>query len=124
MIIRVEPDVPTPVYEQIRLQVTRLVASGRLRPGDRLPTIRQLALDIGVAKGTVERAYEHLAADGVVTQQGRRGTVVCEGGAHTDPAALVDAATTFVVTALQLGTSQDEALHAVRQAWQEVSPLS
>ncbi len=52
MIIAVDPDHPLPVYEQVREQVVRMVAAGTLQAGVRLPTIRQLAQDLGLAKGT------------------------------------------------------------------------
>ncbi|MDF2051259.1 GntR family transcriptional regulator, partial [Arthrobacter sp. Cr_A7] len=47
----------TPPYEQIRSQISSLVAVGDLAPGSRLPTVRSLAADLGVAVGTVARAY-------------------------------------------------------------------
>ena len=61
----VDPDDPTPPYEQLRRQVRDLVGGGVLRPGDRLPPLRQLAGDLGLAVGTVARAYRELEADGV-----------------------------------------------------------
>ncbi|MFZ3453210.1 GntR family transcriptional regulator [Arthrobacter sp. 7Tela_A1] len=67
---------PVPPYEQIRGQVSALAASGILSPGDRLPTIRMLAADLGVAPGTVARAYKELEAEGTVTALRRRGTVI------------------------------------------------
>jgi GntR family transcriptional regulator len=72
---------PTPVYEQIRGQVAALVAVGALTPGDRLPASRDLARDLGIAVGTVQRAYRELEASGVVTSRRRTGTVVADGAA-------------------------------------------
>ena len=57
MILSVDPDRALPVYEQVREQIKRMVAAGTLQAGTRLPTIRQLAADLGLAKGTIERAY-------------------------------------------------------------------
>jgi GntR family transcriptional regulator len=65
-----------PPYEQIRAQVAGHVASGALRVGDRLPTVRALAADLGIATGTVARAYRELEAEGVVAGRRRLGTVV------------------------------------------------
>jgi DNA-binding transcriptional MocR family regulator len=76
VIVHVDPADPTPVYEQLRAQVARMVAVGALAPGTQLPTIRQLASDLGLAKGTVAKAYEALLRDGVVESAGRRGTIV------------------------------------------------
>ena len=124
--IRIDASSPLPVYEQIREQVARLVAAGRLRPGQQLPTIRQLALDLGVAKATVSRAYELLERTGVVAPAGRRGTVVAERpavSAEDGAADLAAAAESFAIVALQLGTSRSEAAAAVRAALDRLSPL-
>lgn len=67
-----------PPYEQLRAQIATLAASGVLRGGDRIPTIRQLAGDLGLAAGTVARAYTELEVSGVLATHGRRGTFVVE----------------------------------------------
>ena len=66
----------TPPYEQIRSQISSLVAMGELAAGSRLPTVRSLAADLGIAAGTVARAYKELEAAGVVEPRRRGGTVV------------------------------------------------
>jgi DNA-binding transcriptional regulator YhcF (GntR family) len=76
MQIRLDPASPIPPFEQVRGQLSLQVASGRLLPGQRLPTIRQLATDLGLAKGTVARAYRELELSGIVEAQGRAGTFV------------------------------------------------
>ena len=61
----VDPRGPTPAYHQLMEQVVRYVAAGSLAPGDRLPSIRELARDLGVNPSTVVRAWselEHMAA--------------------------------------------------------------
>jgi DNA-binding transcriptional regulator YhcF (GntR family) len=65
-----------PPYEQIRSQISSLVAVGALSPGTRLPTVRSLAADLGIAAGTVARAYKELEATGLVEARRRGGTVV------------------------------------------------
>jgi DNA-binding transcriptional regulator YhcF (GntR family) len=55
MILRVDPSSAVPAYEQIRAQMRLMIASGTLAEGTQLPTIRQLASDLGLAKGTVSR---------------------------------------------------------------------
>lgn len=65
-----------PPYEQIRSQISFLVAVGALATGTRLPTVRSLAADLGIAAGTVARAYKELEAAGVVEARRRGGTVV------------------------------------------------
>lgn len=74
--LRVDLSSPTPPYEQIRAQVASLIAVGVLPPGSRLPTVRSLASDLGVAAGTVGRAYKELEALGLVESRRRSGTVV------------------------------------------------
>jgi GntR family transcriptional regulator len=76
MRLKIEPESPVPIYVQIEEQVRALVAAGRLRPGDQLPTIRQLAVDLGVNYNTVARAYLELERAGVITTQRGRGTFV------------------------------------------------
>jgi GntR family transcriptional regulator len=66
----------TPPYEQIRSRISSLVALGALPSGTRLPTVRSLAADLGIAAGTVARAYKELEAAGLVEARRRGGTVV------------------------------------------------
>lgn len=121
MFLAVDPTLPLPVYEQIREQVARMVAAGTLTPGHRLPTIRQLAVDLGLAKGTVARAYELLESDDVIETRGRKGSFVAEPGAPIRAAeraaGLAPSAEALVVTARQLGADLDEAETALRRAW-------
>ena len=83
--ITVDVTSPTPPYEQIRAQVAGFIATGLLLAGARLPTMRALAADLGVAVGTVARAYRELEAGGLVASRRRTGTVVT--GLPTAPAA-------------------------------------
>lgn len=62
VIVQVDPSSPVPVYEQIRAQIDMMIATGTLAEGTKLPTIRQLAGDLGVAKGTAAKAYQALVA--------------------------------------------------------------
>jgi|YNPBryBLVA2012_1023415.scaffolds.fasta_scaffold02467_8 GntR family transcriptional regulator len=76
MELRIEADSKAPIYVQIEEQIRALIAAGKLRPGDQLPTIRQLATDLRVNYNTVARAYLNLDRDGVITTQRGRGTFV------------------------------------------------
>src|SRR5262245_59541617 len=73
---------PEPVYEQIVRQVQQGVAAADLKPGDPLPTVRQLADDLQINRNTVARAYKMLEDRGVLITAGRRGTVVRDEAAH------------------------------------------
>lgn len=119
MILTVDPTRALPVYEQIREQITRMVAAGTLRSGTRLPTIRQLSNDLGLAKGTIERAYELLESDAVVQTRGRLGTFVqpmTVTPKRDRIEALRAAADSVAIVARQLGATDDEAIDAVRHA--------
>jgi DNA-binding transcriptional regulator YhcF (GntR family) len=74
--ISVDLGSPTPPYEQIRLQVSALIAAGGLTAGTRLPAVRSLAADLGLAAGTVARAYKELEQSGLIETRRRNGTVV------------------------------------------------
>lgn len=76
MNIAVDPEDPTPPYEQIRRQIGDLIGSGALRRGERLPPLRQLAGDLGLAVGTVARAYRELEAEGLLASRRGGGTRV------------------------------------------------
>ena len=78
--ITVDVKSPTPPYEQIRSQIAAYVHGGVLEAGARLPTMRALAADLGVATGTVARAYGELEAEGLIASRRRTGTVVTGPG--------------------------------------------
>lgn len=117
MFVSVDTASPVPVYEQLRGQLQRLMASGQLPAGSRLPTIRQLAADLGLASATVSRVYELLANDGWVVSAGRRGTVVQQRAATgAQRAELADAITHLTLVARQLGVSRSELVSLVEGA--------
>src|SRR3954452_2296788 len=107
--ITVDPSSPIPPYEQVRLAIVAEVRSGALPPGSRLPTVRRLATDLGLAPNTVARAYRELEQDEVVETRGRHGTFVA---AATDQAQRqAYAATTDYVNRLRrLGIEIDRAV--------------
>ncbi len=78
LILSVDPALDAPPFQQISDQLREFVERGELQPGDALPTVRQLASDLGVAPNTVARAYADLQEAGWLTSDGRRGTRVAE----------------------------------------------
>ncbi|MGW3509527.1 GntR family transcriptional regulator [Streptomyces sp. NPDC000994] len=115
--IRVVHPSPVPPYEQIRAQLADLISVGRLRMGDRLPSVRQLAADLGLANNTVVRAYRELEAAGLVRSRRGSGTQVIAPAPATDvKAKLHEYAGTYAAAARQLDVSDEEALAAVRHA--------
>lgn len=75
--IRIDLASPVPVYRQIEDALRALMVEGRLRPGDPLPTVRRLAVDLGIHHNTVAEAYRQLAAEGWLDLRRHRGAVVC-----------------------------------------------
>ena len=104
-----------PPFEQVRAQLADLIASGQLLPGDRLPTVRALAVDLGLASNTVARAYKALEADGLVEAHSRAGTRVASGS-HTTEVALASLSARFASAARDAGISESRAIDLVRAA--------
>ncbi|GAA2232605.1 GntR family transcriptional regulator [Streptomyces amakusaensis] len=106
------PDAP---FEQLRAQISGQARSGALPVGHRLPTVRGLAEELGLAANTVAKAYRALEADGVIETRGRNGTFVAPAA---DAAAreLASAARAFAERAHRLGATREEALSAARDA--------
>ena len=65
----VQPTSGVPIYRQLMDQIRALISSGRLKPGDRLPSVRQMAADLQVNMMTVSKAYARLEADGVLERE-------------------------------------------------------
>jgi DNA-binding transcriptional regulator YhcF (GntR family) len=76
MFVRIENSSAVPVYRQIVDQIKYQVASGALRPGDRLPSVRELAKRLPVNQNTVLKAYDLLAAEGLLSRRQGDGTFV------------------------------------------------
>jgi len=76
MKLTIDPDSSVPIYVQIEDTIHSLIAAGQLRPGEQLPTIRELAADIRVNLNTVARAYLELDREGVISTQRGKGTFV------------------------------------------------
>ncbi len=113
MNIRINAESGVPIYMQIVDRIRHLVATGVLRPGQQLPTIRQLAVDLRVDPNTVARAYAILDSQGVISTQQGRGTYIAE---HPDEARLAafreeqlrQIVSHAILDALSLGYRPDE----------------
>ena len=115
MIVTIDPRSATPPFEQLRVQVRDAVATGALAAGAKLPTVRALAQELGLAVNTVARAYRELEADGVIETRGRNGTFVAQHGDPTERQAQ-DAARQFAERIRRLGLADDAALALVQAA--------
>ncbi|GAB78254.1 putative GntR family transcriptional regulator [Austwickia chelonae NBRC 105200] len=134
MVITLDPGSSVAPYEQIRDQVVEAIVGGALCAGARLPTVRQLAGDLGLAVNTVAKAYKRLEAEGHVATRGRHGTVVLPrrvvsrdesaggdltaGGASSEAGDEVCAAAEELVRAARRhGLDLSETIGLLRQSW-------
>lgn len=114
-LVTIDGNAAEPPYEQVRRQIADGAAKGRLKAGHKLPPVRQLAADLGLAVNTVAKAYRALETDGVIETHGRGGTLIATrkiGDAQAE-----DAAATYVRIARRQGLSIDEATRLVEQHW-------
>lgn len=118
-----------PPYEQIRRQISSLAAIGALAVGSRLPTVRSLAADLGIAAGTVARAYKELEQAGLIESRRRNGTVVVghpaePGGTAAAPGTVVIAAVDdLILTARGAGLGDETIIDLLRGRLAERSKL-
>ena len=113
--ITIDSTSPTPPFEQVRAQLARQISERTLAVGTRLPTVRQLATDLGLAVNTVARAYRELEEVGLIETRGRSGSFVAAAG-HRCREQVREAAQEYARLALRLGFEQDEALAIARAA--------
>jgi DNA-binding transcriptional regulator YhcF (GntR family) len=121
--IRLDASSPLPPFEQVRSQLAAQMTCGQLAAGTRLPTVRQLADELGLAVNTVARAYRELEAAGLVQTRGRGGTVVTAAGDRARER-LLTAAQRYAALAHDLAADPDEALRLVRAALETSGPPS
>jgi GntR family transcriptional regulator len=111
----VETADPTPPYEQLRRQLASLIGTGSLPAGQRLPPLRQLAGDLGLAVGTVARTYRELEAAGLIVSRRGGGTRVADRPpSRSRSEELRSAAEAYVRQARQLGADRDDITAALR----------
>ena len=115
MSLRIDHESGDAPFEQVRAHLAGLITTGRLLPGDRLPTVRALAGGLGLAANTVARAYKELEAAGLVETGRRAGTVVASGE-HTAGVAASALATRFAAAVREAGLDDHAAIDLVRAA--------
>jgi DNA-binding transcriptional regulator YhcF (GntR family) len=113
------------IYEQIIAQIQEAVATERVVPGDRLPTVRQLADELGIAPGTVARAYAELEESGAIISEGTRGTFVAirrrpSGSKSSRTEGIRALLRPVVVAAYHQGASADEVRTALERAMMDI----
>jgi DNA-binding transcriptional regulator YhcF (GntR family) len=115
MDITIDHDAATPPYEQVRLRIAELAANGTLAAGTKLPPVRALAAELGLAANTVARAYRELELAGLVETRGRLGTVITSRAAGTSRQAQ-QAAAAYAEKTRALGVPPETALALARAA--------
>jgi len=114
-VIDLDPVSPVPPYEQVRRQIAERINDRTLPVGAKLPTVRRLAADLGLAINTVARAYRELEHAGLVETRGRSGSFVSAAGERT-LARAQEAATAYATAVHALGIGKDEAMRIVSAA--------
>ncbi|MBM7832198.1 DNA-binding transcriptional regulator YhcF (GntR family) [Agromyces cerinus] len=117
MLLELDPESSVPPYEQLRRAVVDGVRGGTLVSGTRLPPVRTLASELGLAANTVARAYRELERDGVIETRGRNGSFVAATGDPAEQQAQL-AASAYADRIAQLGLDPEQALTLVRTALQ------
>jgi GntR family transcriptional regulator len=124
--LSIDPSSGLPVYRQIMDQVRRMIVAGRLAPGDRLPSIRELAATLQINALTVGKAYGELEHDGAIEMRRGLGMFVRATRARptkdreTVPPSVAESARRFVLEAAQAGLSRAETLKEAEIAWREL----
>jgi DNA-binding transcriptional regulator YhcF (GntR family) len=127
--VQIDPNSSTPIYEQIIARIEEAVATDLLAPGERLPTVRDLASELAVAPGTVARAYSALEERGVLETQGARGTRVAGRPASAQQKeelrpALVDLLRPIAVAAYHMGARAQDVHEALELAMTDIFPTT
>ncbi len=121
--IRVDPTLPSPIWSQIEESVRYLVASAALRPGEAVPSVRDLARDQRVNPNTVAKAYQRLVEAGILETRRGEGTFVAERPpampAGEKARILQDGATRYSTLAVNLGATRSEAVSTLQASWPE-----
>jgi GntR family transcriptional regulator len=116
-----------PIWKQIEETIRRVISSRKLRPGDTVPSVRQLARTLSVTPNTVERAYQRLITSGVLVSRRGRGTFVAgiaEAATSSRDQMLQDAAMRFATTASAVGAPLDEAVNELAAAYRRLDDVS
>ena len=125
--LKVDATLPVPIWSQIEDGVRHLVASGALKPGEPLPSVRDLAREQRINPNTVAKAYQRLVDAGVLETRRGEGTYVAEKPpalpAGEKDRALREAASRYASLAATVGATRAEALAALQQSWPEGQPV-
>ncbi|HEY4577781.1 MAG TPA: GntR family transcriptional regulator [Yaniella sp.] len=114
--LQIDPGAELPPYEQLRRQLIEQIQTGQLPQKTRLPAVRRLAADLGIAPGTVARAYKELESEGYLVTRGRHGTTVAAQTLAEHGPEAHKLTVQYVESMRQLGVAADEIVAAVHRA--------
>jgi GntR family transcriptional regulator len=121
----INPSHSSPIWVQIEEGVRRMIALGALKPGDPVPSVRDLARTLRVNPNTVARVYQRLTEGGVLAVRRGEGTYVADDPAQPKKAEksekLREAATAYAGTALAVGATADEAAAELGRSYERLS---
>ncbi|NQV34764.1 MAG: GntR family transcriptional regulator [Phycisphaeraceae bacterium] len=125
MFIRIETSSSTPIYRQISDQIRYQIASGALQQGAKLPSVRELAVNLAVNQNTVLKVYNELSREKILKIERGDGTYVSSGEpdmtAEQRKGVVADLLRSAVVQAVQLGVSSDEVKDLVQAEYGAVT---
>ena len=123
MWFHIDPSSGTPIYRQVADQVRQAVAGGTLRPGDRLPSVRELAVELAINPNTIAKAYQELERDGVIETPRGRGSFIADRDqglpAEARREKLRPAVERLVVEAYHLGVRDEDVQRMVQRLLEE-----
>ena len=121
MHILIDESDPRPIYRQVADEIRRLIAGGALAEGEALPSVRQVAIDLGVNLNTVAGAYRELQAEGLLAIRHGSGAVVASRKTNTRDAGELRKPLQSALTALVLaGVPREEIVSLVRRELREL----
>lgn len=117
----IDPNKPTPIYQQIAAHVRRRVAAGVFRTGDAIPSTRAMALELTVNPNTVQRAYELLEREGLIAARKGLGMFVTENGVSSAKKAASQAVYDAFAGGIRAGRAAELPADAIRSTFRRAA---
>lgn len=109
----------TPIYEQIKEQITSLIGQGLLKAGDQLPSLRQLSSELSVNINTIKRAFSDLESQGIIYSVAGKGSFIsAEAGKNTIAQSALEDARLAISKAKSMGAEKSEIIIIVNSIYE------